>query len=206
MRYFLLYIFLAVPAAAQERVIAALSGIGGHGQDTILLELNQEDPALLDLVFVTRSDFGWSASRNVERYEKIFPANDANIPIIYSTNITNDWGTSVTIGNIGCLSCADQYFTKQVSLQYFENTWYITAYIEGFSDNSEFWQTADCQVDLVEREANIFLVGTKTEIANIEDSPVPISQLTLEYRPKTCDRIYLSQEEWEAYRPDWAVD
>lgn len=199
MRHILTLILLTVPAQAQERVIAAITGVGDHGRDTIILEQNENDLKLLDLVIVSRED---GAPDQIERYSQIFDPGGGAIPELFAERISGE----VIIEDVGCFACASAHIGKQFTIRYHNDHWMVTQYYESYVNRNENWRQGICSVNLHAAEASIDLAEQRDAYSEIEDHAFPLSQLTLDYRPKICDRIDLSEEEWEALHPDGEAD
>ncbi len=199
MRLALHLLFLAAPLAAQDRVIAAISQVGEGDLDSLILEINAEDPSLLDILVVTRSDYSWSSPTETVRYEGAFFLGPNNAPELH----LGDLGT-VQLQGLGCFICGRHHFGQSFVLQDIDDVWTVTGYSEHIVDRLAPWRAGTCEVDLVTGHTDIQLAEEPWQRVDTTDRSIPLPALAEGYSPGICDRIHLSEENWEPYKPaDW---
>ena len=199
MRIVLLILLLSSPALAQERVISAISGVGDRGQDTIQLEINANDTSALDLVLVRRESYRWDSATDVTRIENAFFLGPANRPQLVLRNTG-----ALAIIDLGCFACGRYHNGIEAVIDYRNDDWMLIGYWTSSVDRIAPWRFSVCDVNLVTGNADITLAEQPVERRKTDERAFPVSELNMDYTPDICKSTWLSEEEWEAYKPaDW---
>lgn len=196
----LLFVFLFGNAGyAQERVIAALSGLGPAGQDTIILELSEQAAGQIDILIARRDNHELSGNVTLNRIAGALYFGASSLPFLERL----DTG-AVLIGELGCFACGRYHSTYQITVDYHNGDWQVVSYVHSYVDRIEPWRFAHCDVNLTDGIAKITLAENATEQYTIQEKPILMTELSEAYSPKICARTNLTDAEWLALKPaDW---
>ena len=199
MRVLCLLILLASPLSAQDRVIAAIGQVGEGNKDTLILEVNAQDPSLLDILVVTREDYSWSSPTRTVRYESVLFLGPNNAPGLFIRN-----NGTILLEGLGCFACGRYHFDQSMVLQSVDGDWRVIGYTENIVDRTAPWRAGTCDVNLLTGKAEIQLAEQPATFVKSIDGPLPLAELTDDFDPDICSLIHLSEEEWEPYKPaEW---
>ena len=199
MRSFLFALLFAAPAMAQDRVISAITDVWGGKQQTVLLEINADDQAALDLVVTSRESHGWTDAPTVTRVENAFFLGPANRPEL----MRRETG-ALTIIDLGCFACGRHHNGIEVVIDYRDDEWMLIGYWDSGVDRIAPWRSTVCDVNLVTGAVDITLAENPVERLETSERAFPVAELNMDYTPDICKKIWLSEEEWEPYKPaDW---